>query len=62
MGLLDKNNKKQISKSLEISSIKVVMSGSTSVLTALDPLPDYINEGYGDVVGYINSLESHYIL
>lgn len=49
MGLLDKNNKKQISKSLEISSIKVVMSGSTSVLTALDPLPDYINEGYGDV-------------
>lgn len=49
MGLLDKNNKKQISKSLEISSIKIVMSGSTSVLTALDPLPDYINEGYGDV-------------
>lgn len=49
MGLLDKNNKKQISKSLEISSIKVEMSGLTSVLTALDPLPDYINEGYGDV-------------
>lgn len=49
MGLMDKNNKKQISKSLEISSIKVVMSGLTSVLTALDPLPDYINEGYGDV-------------
>ena len=48
MGLLDKNNKKQISKSLEISSIKVEMRGSTSALTALDPLPDYINEGYGD--------------